>query len=359
MEYSFPPAPPGYTVVILARSLLGAWGLIGFVILAMRMRRWKFIRAREIVLWILAAAISGFVVPFGFCDFPAWDENNWLLPSITAALAVSIAGVTIGLTKLACDGYAKQIRRGLKIAVYCAGLFIVIAVLAPPALSVRNAGKRTQCKNNMKQIGLAMHNFADIYKTFPPAASGEQPTSWRVQILPMVDHVQLFNEYDQTVAWNQPPNSRLALIETPMYRCPSSFFPKDATGRGFTDYAMPTGPGTIGANLAGTRIGEIADGTSNTLMIVEASGAQIIWTEPRDVDVAAQPAGINLNGNKPGHPAGWLSSYHKGGTHVLLADGSVRFLSVTTDPAVLKKLVTIDGGEPIQDGTIEESRHEK
>jgi hypothetical protein len=76
---------------------------------------------------------------------------------------------------------------------------------------------------------------------------------------------------------------------------------------------------------------------------------QIIWTEPRDVDVDSQPAGINLAGNKPGHSQGWLSSYHKHSTRVLMADGSVRTLSQVIDPALLKKLVTIDGGEALLD----------
>ena len=67
------------------------------------------------------------------------------------------------------------------------------------------------------------------------------------------------------------------------------------------------------------------------------------------MDVSAQPTGINLKGDAPGHSAGWLSSYHAGGTQVLMADGSVRFLSAQTDPAVLKKLATVDGGEEVGD----------
>jgi hypothetical protein len=67
----------------------------------------------------------------------------------------------------------------------------------------------------------------------------------------------------------------------------------------------------------------------------------------RAMDVASQPTGINLKGTKPGHSAGWLSSYHLGGTHVVNADGSVRFLSAQIDPAVLKRLATIDDGEEV------------
>ena len=112
---------------------------------------------------------------------------------------------------------------------------------------------------------------------------------------------------------------------------------------------MPTGPRTVGESSTGTMIQSMTDGTSNTLLVVEACGAQIVWTEPRDVDVAAQPTGINLKGAKPQQSAGWLSSYHSHGTQVLMGDGSVKFLSQRTDPSVLKKLATKDGGEEVGD----------
>jgi prepilin-type processing-associated H-X9-DG protein len=112
---------------------------------------------------------------------------------------------------------------------------------------------------------------------------------------------------------------------------------------------MPTGPKTVGEKSLGISFKDIADGSSNTLLVVEACGAQIIWTEPRDINVASQPTGINLNGAQRGQSKGWLSSYHAGGTQVLLADGSVRFIPANTDPSVLNGLATIDGREKIDD----------
>ena len=67
------------------------------------------------------------------------------------------------------------------------------------------------------------------------------------------------------------------------------------------------------------------------------------------MDVSAQPTGINLKGDAPGHSAGWLSSYHAGGTQVLMADGSVRFISENIDPTLMQKLATVDGGETVGD----------
>ena len=164
-----------------------------------------------------------------------------------------------------------------------------------------------------------------------------------------MDQSQLHATYNRHVAWDQILNDAIARMEIGPYRCPSNELPQDAQGRWFTAYSMPTGPQTVGANLNGTAINAITDGTSNTLLVVEACGAQIVWTELRDVDVSVQPTGINLKGNAPGHSAGWLSSYHAGGTQALMADGSVRFLSAQTDPAVLKKLATVDGGEVVGD----------
>jgi len=108
---------------------------------------------------------------------------------------------------------------------------------------------------------------------------------------------------------------------------------------------MPTGPGAIG-NVS-RDIADIVDGTSDTIMIVEACGFPVIWTQPRDIDLAVQTPGINLNGSKPNESDGWISSYHRPGGHVLFADGHVRYLFSTIDPALLKKLMTIDGNDSV------------
>jgi prepilin-type processing-associated H-X9-DG protein len=100
-----------------------------------------------------------------------------------------------------------------------------------------------------------------------------------------------------------------------------------------TAYSMLSGPQTVGGNPSGTKFSDIKDGAGNTAMVVEACRAQIVWSEPRDVNIADQPAGINLKGHRPGHSKGWLSSFHARGAHVLLADGSVRFVSSATHPA--------------------------
>jgi prepilin-type processing-associated H-X9-DG protein len=85
------------------------------------------------------------------------------------------------------------------------------------------------------------------------------------------------------------------------------------------------------------------------VLVVEACGKEIIWTEPRDLPLEETPVGINLPGEKPLTSAGLFSSYHRQGAHVLMADGSVRYLSDRTSPEVLEAILTADGGGPTPD----------
>lgn len=90
---------------------------------------------------------------------------------------------------------------------------------------------------------------------------------------------------------------------------------------------------------------DFSDGASNTAIVAEACGQQIVWTEPRDIELTDENLGINLPGHKSGQSIGSWSSYHQNGAHTVLADGSVRFLSVNTDPRVLRAITTVNGGE--------------
>ncbi len=84
----------------------------------------------------------------------------------------------------------------------------------------------------------------------------------------------------------------------------------------------------------------ISDGTSNTVLVVEACGQEIVWTRPQDIQLSSQNVGVNLPGTQPNHSSGAWSSFHRGGSHTLLADGSVRFISEKTEPKILKALLT-------------------
>ncbi len=339
MEFPFPPRPPEYFELLTARWLCLGWNLLALYWLVGRVRRRKDVRATDAVWWYGVAVVGLELVGYGTSHRP-WIANEWLMPLGAASLSVAIAGATLSFIKV----YEEQ-RWGPFVAIPLVYGFSLAWLFMPTLGGHGESSRRTQCKNQLKQIGLALHNYHDAYSVLPAPTAGKPPVSWRVSILPYMDQSQLHATYNRRVAWDQIPNDAIARMEMGPYRCPSNVSPQDTQGRWFTAYSMPTGPKTIGANPKGAKIADITDGTSNTLLVVEACGAQIVWTEPRDVDVSFQPTGINLKGYATGHSAGWLSSYHARGTQVLMADGAARFLSAKTDPAVLKKLATVDGGE--------------
>ncbi|MBS0201788.1 MAG: DUF1559 domain-containing protein [Planctomycetes bacterium] len=348
MESPFPPMPPDYPRVIVARLILLAWGLIEFGIMVSRLRRWKSVRPEEIHGWIAAIGISGFIAFYGYCTYPVYDSNDWLQILGGAVLTVSVAGIAICLSKVLVEGtwFERLQWFGLCLAAACV---IGILVHAWYAGCSSEAPRRSQCRNNLKAIGLGLHNHHDSLGAFPPGVNNDPPVSWRIAILPFCEQSQIHRQYDRRVAWDHVPNLTLARTRLPLYVCPSCYIPQYAEGEWFTAYSMLTGTGTVGDTPRGTTFKDVADGTSNTLMVVEACGAQIVWTEPRDVNCAVQPTGINRNGTRPGESSGWMSSYHSLGAMGLMVDGSVRFLSSDTDSELLRRMATINGGERIEE----------
>jgi prepilin-type processing-associated H-X9-DG protein len=114
------------------------------------------------------------------------------------------------------------------------------------------------------------------------------------------------------------------------YFCPSDGLDTEHTTR----YQVVVGPGTIFEGVKGTPISEITDGTSNTLLVVEAK-APVPWTKPDDIAVNGLTTGVG--------------SKHAGGFNVLVADGSVRFFKMSINPVVLQAMATRNGGEVITD----------
>lgn len=235
----------------------------------------------------------------------------------------------------------------IELLVVIAIIAVLIALLLPAVQQAREAARRTQCKNNLKQIGLALHNYHDTYSVFPAAVTGDPAVSWRILLLPYLSEVPLYATYDLTKPWDAPVNDLLSKGRVWVYECPSNTHHRDAAGRFRTDFAMLTGKGAFGDTTRTVAIDDITDGASNTTAIVEASGLQIIWTHPRDFDVTTGPIGINLKGASGIESPGMMSSYHAQGAYALLADGRVQFIKKTFDPEVLKKLTTID-----REGTI-------
>jgi hypothetical protein len=240
---------------------------------------------------------------------------------------------------------ASQHRRsGLTLAevlIVCA-VVVVLFLLLWPAIQSARPRTRPPCKNNLHQIGLALHNYHDKYGCFPPAyiadANGRPMHSWRVLLLPYLDQQELFARYDFNEPWNGPHNAQLA-EEFPtlkIFRCPRD------SGAG-TSYAAVIGPRTCWPERMPCHIRDITDGTSLTLLVVEVHDSGIHWMEPRDLHVTQMAPTINPGGGQG------ISSPHEGGAYVLRAEGSVPFFSDKMPAEDLRLWLERDDGEPTPD----------
>jgi prepilin-type processing-associated H-X9-DG protein len=222
----------------------------------------------------------------------------------------------------------------------CGG--VLVALLLPAVQSAREAARRAQCSNHLKQIALAFHNYHDAFGTFPPAyipdEDGQPKHSWRVLILPFLEQSQLYDQYNFDEPWNSPNNLAVGSQAIPVYSCPST---PGGPGSTETNYMVITGPGTVFDDGNACKLREILDGTSNTLMVVEVCGTSVNWAEPQDLDASSitYPLG-SPGGTSP-------ASRHPGGLMVAMCDGSVRFISNSIDPREFDDLVTKAGQEQV------------
>lgn len=212
-----------------------------------------------------------------------------------------------------------------------------IALLLPAVQAAREAARRTQCSNNLRQITIALHNYHDVWGSLPPAytvdANGKPLHSWRTLILPYLEQSPLYDQIDLNQPWDSPRNAAFATQMPRTYGCPSD--PQTGPGSSLTNYLAVVGPGTAMEGDKPVKFGQVIDGTSNTVLITEARGAGIHWMEPRDMDMNAF---IN---------AGQGPTTHPGGANIAMADGSVRFLSSSTPPQTRQALATRGGGEMV------------
>lgn len=217
-------------------------------------------------------------------------------------------------------------------------LLIVIlpALLLPAVQQARDAARRSTSKNNMKMIGLALHNYHDTHRLFPPGAiettDGKPYHSWQTQILPFVDQAPLYNDIDFNVAWDDPNNQIIFEQKIPTYLNPSIEETISPDGYGLSHYV---GNELVMKKNGNIRIRDITDGTSNTILAVETGQDFKPWGDPTSI---AKPTEIMGQGKK---------SSFRGGNHVLMGDGSVRFVSENIDPETLKNLSIPNDGKII------------
>ena len=224
---------------------------------------------------------------------------------------------------------------------------VILAVLGAiflPSIrrsGARDAARRMQCSNNLKQIGLALHNYQEEHGALPPAytvdGNGQPLHSWRTLILPYLDRQALYETIDLSRPWNHPANAEAYAATIPIYTCLNATVPPGQT----TILALvgedcglhPTRP---------RRLEEIKDGLPNTLVVVEVSADQAVhWMNPED---SANRFLLSFNDNTELlHSAAGSQ-----GVQSLLMDGSVRFLPPTVTRQTRDALTTIAGDDDIE-----------
>jgi hypothetical protein len=232
----------------------------------------------------------------------------------------------------------------LKVLALLFVLAVGVSLMLPSVTRGREAARRTQCKNNLKQILLAIHNYHDQYHAFPPAyttdGEGNRLHSWRTLILPYLDQPQLYKTIDLSKPWNHPANAHARRAFLPCYCCPSAWPTEKSSEWGhLTPYLAVVTQDSCLRGCESADIDQITDGTANTLMVIEVTPEQgVHWMEP--VDANAQT--VLTFGSIQKRP-------HIGGAHSALADGSVRFLGINVPQDTLMALMTTAAGDTVGD----------
>ena len=307
--------------------------------------------------------------------------------------------------------YRPSRKRGftlIELLVVIAIIAILIALLLPAVQQAREAARRTQCKNNLKQIGIALHNYHDVHKLFPPgwigvedgqpaAHDGGNGAGWALQLLPHVEQAPLYKRWDPRHSIAEHENEELLTVSLPGFLCPSDpqrrIFHVDPEDGDHADdrvaalnqdhehedgeidmpsasyvasfgteeldgcEEIPEGTHCEGDGVfyhdSSIGLSDIIDGTSSTIAVGERrSNSDLGWYSTW---VGVPPGGeeafqrvLGAADHTPNHRDlhfDDFSSWHTGGTQFVFADGHVRFIGDGIDVEVYKAIATIRGRE--------------
>ena len=233
----------------------------------------------------------------------------------------------------------------IELLVVIAIIGVLVALLLPAVQAARESARRLQCNNNLKQIGVALHNYESTYRTFPPAsvgpASSSAPTppfrhGWVAMTLPWLEQAGLGQDYEFLANWYDPPNASLILNPLQVYHCPSADFGRTATSKSPAfgvrtaaawDYGsvnvssyVPGYSGTANAerrkgvmnDREGSTVAQILDGTSQTLVVSECANRPQLWVMGRRrTDITADTSNYPAGNVGPGEVTGGVWAEHQ------------------------------------------------
>jgi hypothetical protein len=231
---------------------------------------------------------------------------------------------------------------GLLFVLFVAAVVIVILVLTSTKKDPNRGVEHPELRilriasvNNLKQLGIAMHNYHDVYNRLPATAvrsKDDKPLlSWRVTLLPYLEEQSLYNEFHLDEPWDSAHNRALLSRMPKVYR-PDRSEPQWPYA---TYYQVFTGPDTPFNGAQALRLVEFTDGLANTFLIVEG-GEPVPWTKPEDLRYMADRSVPTLGG------------MYQDGFNAAMADGRVRFIQADTDPKTIRALITPRGNETVK-----------
>ncbi len=247
----------------------------------------------------------------------------------------------------------------VELLVVLAIIGILIGLLLPAVQAVREAARRMQCQNHLRQIGLALHNYHAAFRKFPPGAIEVRPEvrngkqlAWSAFVLPFLGEPAIYGQVDFNYPFDHARNAAAAQTPIETYLCPST--PRATPHRlgfGATDYGGIYGerifsrnhpPRGVMIHDRAIRFRDITDGTATTLAVAEdADFPDGQWINGRNLFDQAFPI------NRAPKFENDIRSFHPAGASGLFADGSVTFMDENIELELLAALCTRNGGENI------------